>query len=233
MQLEIVYEDADLVAINKPHGLLVHRTKIAADADIFALQLLRDQIQCKVYPCHRIDRKTSGVLLFAKNKETEKAIQKEFMLHKVDKTYHAIVRGWVPDSQLVDYAIAEQGKEKKEAQTSFKCLRRFEIDLPLGKFNTSRYSLIEVNPRSGRFHQIRKHMSHIFHPIIGDRPHGCSKQNRMWKSIFNMTSMMLHASNLRFSIGEDRQLQITARRSREFDRVLKILSQHEIKIQKD
>ena len=220
--LEVIYEDEDLIAINKPHGLLVHRTKIANDTDQFALQILRDQIGQRVYPAHRIDRKTSGVLLFSKSKDVDSIIQKQVMNHKVNKSYKAIVRGFTPISGAIDYAIGE-GTKKQEAVTNYKSLKHFEIDLPMGKFATSRYSFIEVVPITGRFHQIRKHMSHIFHPIIGDRPHGCNKQNKLWKSEFNMTTMMLHAETLDVQKPPNNMILIKADLSSEFKRVINLL----------
>ncbi len=220
--LEIIYEDEDLVAINKPHGLIVHRSRIARDATEFAIQILRDQIGMKVYPAHRIDRKTSGVLLFAKDKKSEIEMQKQFQNRKVVKTYEAIVRGYTPEQMTVDYPIGE-GRVRQEASTSFKTIQTFEIDIPLGKHETSRYSLIELLPATGRFHQIRKHLAHIFHPIIGDRPHGCNKQNRLWKNTFHMTKMMLHAKTLEFERSNGNKITISANRSKEFERVLSIL----------
>ncbi|MDC0584567.1 pseudouridine synthase [Bacteroidales bacterium] len=198
MDLKIIYRDEYLIAIDKPHGLLVHRSKYARDAKVFALQELRNQIDQHVYPCHRIDRKTSGVLLFALDENTNSLMQQQFAGTGVEKQYHAIVRGHTPDKGTIDYAlINEQGKQQ-DALTHYVTLKRFEIDVPLGKFNTSRYSLVEVYPQTGRMHQIRKHFAHIFHPIVGDRPHGCNKQNKLFKERWNMISMMLHARKLEF-----------------------------------
>ncbi|GLR16430.1 pseudouridine synthase [Portibacter lacus] len=222
MILEIVYEDEHIIAINKPHGLLVHRTKIANDATEFALQILRDQIGQKVFPAHRIDRKTSGVLLFSKSKLVDSEIQHLFRNHLPIKTYKAIVRGYAPSEGTIDYAIGE-GDKKQDALTKFTLEKHFEINVPLGKHPTSRYSLISVMPTTGRFHQIRKHMSHIFHPIIGDRPHGCSKQNRFWKSEFQMETMMLHAEKLQIEYPKGNFINIKADPSPEFLRVLTIL----------
>lgn len=196
--LEILYQDEHLVAINKPHGLLVHRTKIARDANEFAIQMLRDQIGQSVYPVHRLDRKTSGVLLFALNPEMNSIMQKQFMDGLVSKHYLSIVRGFTPDKETIDYALTRDDGKVREAITRFKTLAQAEIDLPHGKFNTSRYSLIDVAPETGRMHQIRKHMAHLRHPIIGDRPHGCNKQNKLFLEKFEMNTMMLHARQLKF-----------------------------------
>lgn len=222
MEIDIIYQDKHLIAINKPHGLLVHRTRIANDATVFALQLVRDKINQKVYPVHRIDRKTSGVLLFAKSKEALKDMQRLFSERKVIKSYTAIVRGFLESDGLIDYPLTE-GNKTQDASTSYKVTQEFEIDLAFGKFSTSRYSLLEISPQTGRFHQIRKHFAHIFHPIIGDRPHGCNKQNKLWKEHFDMTTMLLHAESLEFSYPIDNPIRIAAETSMEFKRVKQIL----------
>lgn len=197
--LEIVYQDEYLIAINKPHGLLVHRSKIADDATEFALQMLRDQVGRHVNPTHRLDRKTGGVLLFAFDKETEISMQKQFQEGLVDKNYLAIVRGYTPAQLEIDYPLAKENGTLQDAQTSFVTLQQSEIPLEIGKHPTSRYSLVKANPKTGRMHQLRKHFAHIFHPIIGDRPHGCNKQNRYFKEHLQMNTMMLHALDLTFS----------------------------------
>lgn len=197
--LEIIYQDDFLVAINKPHGLLVHKTSLASDAEEFALQLLRDQINLQVYPVHRLDRKTGGLLLFALDKEIDRALQIQFSNREVNKKYLAIVRGLTPESGTIDYPLKNEKRGLQDAITHYRTLDQAEIDVPSGKHNTSRYSLIEAQPETGRMHQLRKHFAHIFHPIIGDRPHGCNKQNRLWLERFDMNTMMLHASELQFT----------------------------------
>ena len=219
--LEIVYQDEYMVAVNKPHGLLVHRTKIANDASEFCLQILRDQIGQTVYPAHRLDRKTSGVLLFALTPEVNTLMQKVFMDGKVKKTYLAFVRGYIPESGTIDYPLKREDGKTQDAVTHYKLLKRFEGQFPSGNFSSSRYSLITVATETGRFHQIRKHMAHIRHPIIGDRPHGCNKQNKLFLERFNMNTMLLHAESIKFAhpiSGEE--LEINANTYDEFERVL-------------
>ncbi|WP_207533306.1 pseudouridine synthase [Desertivirga arenae] len=196
--LEVVFQDEYLVAINKPHGLLVHRSPIARDVEEFALQLLRDQIGKWVNPVHRIDRKTGGVLLFALSKEAESLMQKQFAENKVEKKYLAIVRGFTADQEEIDYPLKKENGTLQDAFTSYITLKRAEIDIPFGKHPSSRYSLVEASPRTGRMHQLRKHFSHVFHPIIGDRTHGCNKQNKFFKETWDMTTMLLHASSQAF-----------------------------------
>lgn len=220
--LEIIFEQDDLIAINKPHGLLVHPTRIARDAEVFAVHLLRDQIGQWVYPVHRLDRKTSGVLLFAKTKARNAQIQALFRERQVQKVYKAVVRGYLDELGEIDYALTHEGKTQI-AQTHYRCLQHFEIPFPSGKHTSSRYSLAELRPTTGRFHQLRKHLAHIYHPIIGDRPHGCNKQNRFWKQVFQMDSMMLHAEQLVFEL-DGKRLEINAKWSSTFQRVLDILS---------
>jgi len=219
--LEIIYQNDDLIAINKPHGLLVHRTKMALDATEFAVQRLRNQIGQRVFPCHRLDRKTSGVLLFAKNEIANQKMQAKFRECEVEKLYHAIVRGYLHESDQIDYALTNEGKTK-EAITHYRPIKRYEILLENGKFKTARYTLVELIPKTGRFHQLRKHMAHIMHPILGDRPHGCNKQNKIWKERFSMMTMMLHATTLSF-IWSGEEIVIGASQSKEFNRVIKIL----------
>ncbi|MCE6992769.1 pseudouridine synthase [Dyadobacter sp. CY323] len=196
--LSILYQDNDLIAINKPHGLLVHRSSIAADADVFAVQLLREQIGQRVYPVHRLDRKTGGALLFALNEEMNGLMQQQFQEGKVEKTYHAIVRGFTENSGEIDYPLKRDDGVIQQAFTSYKTLDRSEVPFAIGKHPTSRYSLVELSPQTGRMHQLRKHTAHIFHPIIGDRPHGCNKQNRYFKEMLQMDTMLLHATSLKF-----------------------------------
>ncbi|NND35234.1 MAG: pseudouridylate synthase [Saprospiraceae bacterium] len=225
--LEIIFENESLVAVNKPHGLLVHRSSIAADAQEFALQILRNQIGIKVYPAHRIDRKTCGVLLFAKSAAVNQVLQKFFREGKVVKTYIAIVRGFVNEAGVIDYPL-ENGGKVQEATTTFKRIKRFEISLPSGKFKTSRYSLVQLIPSTGRFHQLRKHLAHINHPILGDRPHGCNKQNRLWKEKYDMTTMMLWAKELSFCLSGDETITIFANASPEFEQCLALLDEGNI-----
>ncbi|MDB5110804.1 MAG: pseudouridylate synthase [Mucilaginibacter sp.] len=223
--LDILYRDEYLVAINKPHGLLVHRSAIAADAEEFAIQLLRDQIGIKVNPVHRIDRKTGGVLLFALNKTVEIAMQQQFMENQVHKKYLAVVRGYTPDSEDIDYPLRKENGTLQDAFTSYHTLKRAEIEVPFGGHATSRYSLVEVIPATGRMHQIRKHLSHIFHPIIGDRTHGCNKQNKLFKEKWEMTTMLLHASQLTFTHPVTGALvDLKAPVQEEFNRVMHLMN---------
>lgn len=222
--LEILFQCEHLVAINKPNGLLVHRSPIASDADVFAVQLLRDQLGRKVYPVHRLDRKTSGVLLFALDEATNSEMQRKFMEGEITKTYQAIVRGYTPDKGEIDYPLKRDDGVTQDALTYFETLMRTEVPFAVGKHPTSRYSLVQLNPATGRMHQLRKHMAHILHPIIGDRPHGCNKQNRFFKEQLNMIQMMLHALSLEFvHPSTNKTVIITAPHQPEFLRMQEVL----------
>lgn len=224
MELEILYTDNYFVAINKPHGLLVHRSKYADEAKVFAVQELRNQIGKHVWPCHRLDRKTAGVLLFALNEESNSLMQQEFASNKIEKTYKAIVRGYTPPTGIINYALSNDKGKVQEALTHYKTLKHAELNVPLGKFKTSRYSLVEVYPKSGRLHQIRKHFTHIYHPIIADRPHGCNKQNKLFKEKWEMDTMMLHAKELVFTHPIlNKRVIIKAPLHAEFQRMIKLM----------
>ena len=173
--LEIVYQDESLVAINKPAGLLVHRSRIDVRATEFALQRLRDQIQQSVFPVHRIDRPTSGVLLFALDSKIAAAVAKQFEQRTVEKSYHAIVRGFLPENGCWDEPLvekhdrivdrkAQKNKAAQPATTQFRLSWQWEIPFSAGKYPTSRYSLATIRPLTGRKHQIRRHFNHMAPP---------------------------------------------------------------------
>lgn len=222
--LRLLYQSADLVAINKPHGLLVHRSPIATDASEFAVQLLRDQLGQRVYPVHRLDRKTGGVLLFALSDLMNAQMQQQFADGRVAKTYLAIVRGYTEDEQTIDYPLRRDDGVLQDAITVLKTRQRTEIPLPFGKHSTSRYSLVELTPSTGRMHQLRKHLAHILHPIIGDRPHGCNKQNKLFLDQFGMNTMLLHAQKIQFAHPQTHeQITVEAPWQAEFQRMWTLL----------
>ncbi|MFD2244859.1 pseudouridine synthase [Pontibacter ruber] len=200
--LEIIYEDAQYVAVNKPNGLLVHRTRIAEEKKEFALQLLRDQLGYPVYAVHRLDRGTSGVLLFAKNAEATTHLVKAFEERQVSKVYYAIVRGYAPEQGSIDSPIRpdkdHKHKAPQEALTHFTRLATVELPIPVGRYASARYSLVQVQPETGRMHQIRKHFAHIRHYIVGDKRHGDWRHNKMFLEEMDSPSMLLHSAQLGF-----------------------------------
>jgi len=209
--LPIVYQDAHYVVIDKPSGLLVHRSRIAAGAREFALQKLRDQLGQRVYPVHRLDRPTSGLLMFALDPDSARLMSEAFAARQVEKHYHAVVRGYVPTQGRIDYALKEEldayaddradpNKAAQDAVTDYRCLAQLEIPVAVGKKHpTSRYSLVELSPKTGRKHQLRRHMAHIRHPIIGDANHGDNRHNRYFQSAYGLPRLLLEASRLRFT----------------------------------
>lgn len=225
--LEILYRDEHLIAINKPSGLLVHKSYYAGPADEYAVEKLTNQIGQKVHLVHRLDRKTSGVLLFALDKETLKLISDQFMSRDVEKKYIAILRGWTKEEETIDYDLTNENEVIQNAITYYRRLQTSEIDLPFGKHETSRYSLVEAIPETGRFHQLRKHFKHILHPILGCRKHGCNKQNKLWLQTFNITAMPLHSHQLNFIhpvTSEEISIDASLNVNPEFLEIAKILS---------
>jgi tRNA pseudouridine65 synthase len=219
--MEVLFEDEYLVAVNKPHGVFVHRSVLEWNATEFLVQIVRDMIGQRVYPVHRLDRKTGGVIVLSKTKAIQSIMNGMFRDRLINKTYIAIVRGFTEDSGTIDYALLNDKGKVQEARTTYRTLQRSEIPVSSGQHATSRYSLVELMPVTGRMHQLRKHMSHIFHPIIGDRPHGCNKQNRFFLNHFHMSTMMLHAFDIEFEHPVSKEaIKIKAGFQSEFSRMI-------------
>mgnify|MGYP003870675435 CR=1 FL=1 len=202
--LDILYQDDRYVAIDKPDGLLVHRSPIDKGETRFCVQILRDQLGKRVYPCHRLDKPTSGVLLFALDKEALSLANALFMEHQIQKTYHAIVRGWVSEPGIIDHPLKDldEGGSVRgggPAQTRFNPLKHFEVNHPVGRFPTARYSLVELVPETGRMHQLRRHMKHAHHHIIGDTRYGDGAHNRLFRDLYGSHRLLLNASILSFT----------------------------------
>lgn len=209
-ELEVLYKDEYLVAINKPTGLLVHKSMIDRHEIYFAMKMLRDQIGQWVYPVHRLDKPTSGVLLFALDSHTAKLMSEQFKAHSIQKTYIAVARGYVDESGVIKHALKEKldkisdknvstHKEPQEAITEFKCLDRIELDESVGRYNTVRYSLVELKPETGRKHQLRRHMKHINHHLLGDTKYGRGEHNKFVRKKYDMNRLLLHALTLELS----------------------------------
>ena len=197
--LEIIYQDQYIVAINKPSGLIVHKTPMAKDAKIFALQELRNQIGQYVYPAHRIDRQTSGVLLFALNTDVDKQLKAMFREQEVKKVYWTIVRGFTPAEGTITKPLTKGDTlELQEATTHYRKLKEVQLPIPVSKYPSCRISFVEVYPETGRMHQIRRHFAHIRHYIIADKPHGDCKQNKMFLEKFGLNNMLLHSREMIF-----------------------------------
>lgn len=205
--LPIIYRDEYMVAINKPGGLLVHRSEIDRHETRFAVQLLRDQIGQPVYPIHRLDKPTSGVLVFALSSDTARLLGDIFTHHELNKTYVALVRGFSPDQGTIDHPLIEEldkytdkkartDKPAQAAVTEFKTLAQIELPFSIDKYPCTRYSLVQCNLHTGRKHQIRRHLKHISHPIIGDAKHGKGNHNRFFQETFGCAGLMLAATEL-------------------------------------
>lgn len=198
-QLPILFRDEHYVAVDKPSGMFVHRTRLAPDR-VVVLQSLRDQIGMHVYPVHRLDRPTSGVLVFGLSGEAARRLSELFAEHAVEKTYHAVVRGYTEEQGVIDHPIrAEKETEGKPAVTAYRRLATVELPIPVDPFPTARYSLVEARPRTGRRHQIRRHLKHISHPIIGDTEYGQRVHNQLFRDHFDMHRLLLMAMELRFA----------------------------------
>lgn len=196
--LPILHHDSHLVAINKPSGLLVHRSAIAPDR-VTCMSILRDQLGAWVYPVHRLDRGTSGALLFALDPDTARRLNAMFAARNIDKSYLATVRGYAPESGEIDSPLSDsEGGEPVEALTNYQRLAGVELPFPVGRYQTARYSLLRLRPATGRMHQLRRHMAHIRHPIIGDTVHGEGRHNRLFREKFGIWRLLLHAESLRF-----------------------------------
>ncbi|MDB4997151.1 MAG: tRNA pseudouridine synthase [Myxococcaceae bacterium] len=187
-RIELLFVDEHVVVANKPSGLLVHRGW--DNDDDVAMFRVRDQIGQHVHPVHRLDRGTSGALLFARTPAAAATLSKAFENGLVDKTYLALVRGNPPDDGVIDYAIPKkEGGPKVPAVTRFRCLARSTID---------RCSLVEAMPETGRLHQIRRHLRHINHPLVGDVRHGSGEINRHYRAQYNLCRLALHAQAIAF-----------------------------------
>jgi len=205
--LEILYQDEHLIAVNKPAGMLVHRSWLDRHETVFVMQTLRDQIGQHVFTVHRLDKPTSGVLLLALSSEVARLLSQQFENNQMSKTYHAVVRGYVPQDGTLDYALTEEldkiadkfadpDKAPQPAVTHYRVVAQVEMPVAVGRYDTARYSLMELKPETGRKHQLRRHMSHLRHPIIGDSAHGDLKQNRGMTQHFGCSGLMLHASHM-------------------------------------
>lgn len=208
MQIDVLWESEDLIAVNKPSGLLVHKTKMDAGETQFLLQFLRDQVGYHVFPLHRLDKATSGVCLFAKKAEAVKPMQDIWNTDSVKKEYRCLVRGWFPEKHIEDSPLEEIKKEKertkesqgekKKAISIFKPKVSWEVPVAIGKFPKTRYQLVDVEILTGRRHQIRRHACRQHHPIIGDSTYGDGKHNLYFREELGFQGLMLSSNKIQF-----------------------------------
>lgn len=235
--LEILYRDDRLVAIDKPAGLLVHRSNIDRHETRFAVQSLRDQIGQRVHPLHRLDKGTSGVLLFALDADCAREVGGQFQRDEIAKRYLAVVRGWPPEAGLIDHPLSRQfddygrklGADSAAAAalpavTEYRRLARVELPDAVDRYPSTRYALVELSPRSGRQHQLRRHLKHISHPIIGDATWGKGIHNRFFQQRFGCGRLLLACTRLELKHPQDgRTLIISAPPEQSFAAVLRAL----------
>ena len=194
-----IFEDSNYIILDKPSGLFVHRSKLDYSIQDNLLVRVREALGQRVFPIHRLDRKTSGVIIMAKNLNCLKKLSADFEQNEVKKMYLAIVRGHAPLQGVIDYPLINEKQKPQEAITYFHALQYIEAPFSSStRYTTSRYTLLSLYPVTGRMHQIRKHLAHVRYPIIGDRPYGCNKQNRYFTETYGLDTHLLHAWGISF-----------------------------------
>lgn len=221
--LVVLHVDAHLAVVDKPAGLMVHDSGLARGVTDFAADRLREQFGKPVFLIHRLDRATSGCLLLAFDRETASALGKTVMAHEVAKTYLGVCRGWPADEAFtVDHPLdGGPGKPlKKPAITHFERLAEMQLDVPSSGFDTSRYALLRATLETGRFRQIRRHLKHLSHHLIGDTSHGDGRHNRIFR-MRGIHRMLLHAERLSFDHPHDgTRIDVVAPPDAEFAKAL-------------
>ena len=234
-RLPVLFRDDALVVVNKPSGLLVHRSLIDRHERRFAVQILRDQLGRRVYPVHRLDKGTSGALVFALDRDTARTLANDFSQRRIGKTYLAIVRGWPADSGEIDHPLeavedartAQDPAEAKPSLTRFRTLGTVELPYRVDRYPTTRYALVELRPETGRRHQLRRHLAHASHPIVGDSTYGKGRHNRLFADLFGVQRLLLACVRLEFAHPSTRQmLAIDAPLAADFASVLQRLGWH-------
>ena len=199
MELEILYEDDYCLIVNKPGNLLVHHSYYARNIEEQSLiQLLKEKGYEAIVPVHRLDRKTSGVILLAKDKTHVKAFQELFDEQQITKSYYALLRGHTAESGEIDSPVKNDRGNYKEAFTAYRTLKQFELPIPVEPYPAARYSIVEFIPKTGRMHQLRIHANKISHPIIGDPKYGNRHHNHMFEEKLGISNLFLHAHRLAF-----------------------------------
>ena len=201
MNFEIIFEDAFLLVVCKPNNMVVHHayhSRNVAD-ETSLLQLIQEEKGIKVYPIHRLDRKTSGIILLAKETQYVSKFQELFTNNEIEKTYYGVVRGHAPETKTIASPVkGKDGKVHKEALTHLKTLAQITLDIPVKPYDASRYSLVALQPKTGRMHQLRVHALKISHPLIGDAKYGDKNHDLMYANNFGWKNLFLHAGELAF-----------------------------------
>jgi tRNA pseudouridine65 synthase len=227
--LPVLYRDDRLVVVDKPSGLLVHRSPIDRHETRFALQILRDQLGQRVYTIHRLDKGTSGVLAFGLDPDAASEYAALFAQREVIKTYAALVRGWPGIEGTIDRPLAAVADERggphdsrpRDARTEYRRIATFELPVRVDRYPTSRYALLELQPHSGRRHQLRRHLAGASHPIIGDSTYGKGVHNRLFRERFGVQRLLLACTRLELPpLGARGALRIEAPLAPEFAALL-------------
>jgi tRNA pseudouridine65 synthase len=191
----IIHDDDSMIVIHKPAGILVHRSEATSRREPAVLQIMRDVCGQRLYPVHRLDRPTSGVLVLARSPEFASILGRQWMDQLCRKTYLAIVRGFAPEAAIIDHALNDPDDPEAPAQEAVTHLRRLasaELDQAVDRYPKARYSLVELRPETGRRHQLRRHCKSIFHPMIGDTVYGHGAHNRFFREHFGIQRLLLH-----------------------------------------
>ena len=202
MYLEIIFKDSYCLLVTKPNNVLVHhahhsRNKIDEKS---LVQLIEDQLGSRYFPIHRLDRKTSGIILLASKKEYVSSFQALFTNKQIKKIYYGLVRGYSQENRIIDSPV--KGRDAlvyKEAETHLKRLDKIELNIPVKPYDSSRYSLVELTPTTGRMHQLRIHMNKLSTPLINDAKYGDKNHDTMYREQFGWTNLFLHAGSLAFT----------------------------------
>ena len=219
-------------SIDKPAGLLVHRSPVDARETRFAVQMLRDQLGRHVYPVHRLDKGTSGALVFALDPATARDLSEAFAGTAVGKWYLALVRGWPDERGEIDHALRPveddvlpaTGRPPQSARTEYERLETFEIPHRVDRYPSSRYALLRLRPQTGRRHQLRRHLAHLSHPVVGDSTYGKGAHNRLFARLYGVRRLMLACVRLELPHPVTQQrLRVDAPLAEEFAAVLRAL----------
>jgi len=198
--IEVLFEDEYITILNKPNNVLVHHSYYARNiTDDSLIELAEQNNLGKLYPINRLDRKTSGLILLAKQKEFVSEFQNLFTENKIQKKYLALVRGHVLEGGTIDSPVKNERGNYKDATSIYQPLEYFTLNIPVQPYSTSRYTLLEFQPITGRTHQLRIHANKIAHPIIGDHKYGNRHHNAMFENQLNLPNLFLHSYSLEFT----------------------------------
>jgi len=207
IQLTVCFQDDALVVVNKPCGMLVHRSGIDAHETTFLLQTLRNQLNLSLFPVHRLDKATSGLVIFALSSEVARTLSQAFEHGEITKTYEAFVRGHTPQSLHINHALRDEVDSKgrkikngtaRTAMTELRTLTSWTVPEPVDRYPEARYSHVQLQPITGRYRQLRRHAKHISHPILGDVRYGKGTHNRFVEERLGVRRLWLHARQVAF-----------------------------------